>query len=91
MTRQCFMSMSVCKKNGEFIFVKYLLLVVVLIASCFVVTACNGHLSGVESGELRKRADRCATEMNMTQAEIQVCKNIERECQHREDAGQFDC
>jgi hypothetical protein len=71
--------------------VKYPLLVVALTVSCFVVTACNSHFSDVESGELRKRADRCATEMNMTQAEIQVCKNIQRECQRREDAGQFDC
>jgi hypothetical protein len=83
--------MTVYKKNGELIFVKYFLLVVALIASCFVITACNGHLSGVESGELHKRAYRCANEMNMTQAEIQVCKNIQRECQRREDAGQFDC
>ncbi|MFT7410135.1 MAG: hypothetical protein ACI9EX_000720 [Oleispira sp.] len=91
MTRQCFVSMTVCKKNGEFISVKYYLLVVALIASCFVVTACNSHLSGVESGELRQRAYRCDIETNLTQAEIQVCKNIQRECQRREDAGQFDC
>jgi hypothetical protein len=71
--------------------VKYLLLVVTLIASCLVITACNSHLSGIESGELRKRAYRCATEMNMTTAEIQVCRNIQRECQLREEAGQFDC
>lgn len=70
---------------------KYLLLVVVLIASCFVVTACNNSLSVTESSELRKRAYRCATEANMSSAEIQVCKNIQRECQRREDAGQFDC
>ncbi|MFT6114406.1 MAG: hypothetical protein ACI9MS_003606 [Glaciecola sp.] len=69
---------------------KYLL-VVTLIASCLVVIACNSNLSSIEGVELRERAYRCVTETNMTTAEIQVCRNIQRECQRREDAGQFDC
>jgi hypothetical protein len=55
------------------------------------VTACDSNLSTMEGGELRKRAYRCVIETNMTVAEIQICKNIQRECQRRQDTGQFDC
>jgi hypothetical protein len=71
--------------------VKYLLISAALFASCFMVTACDSNLSTMEGGELRKRAYRCVIETNMTVAEIQICKNIQRECQRRQDTGQFDC
>ncbi|MGK0249500.1 MAG: hypothetical protein ACI910_002246 [Oleispira sp.] len=70
---------------------KYLLLVVGLIASCVVVTSCGNSFSEIEGGELRKRAYRCVIETNITPADIQVCKNIQRECRRRQDEGQFDC
>jgi hypothetical protein len=82
--------MRICKKK-EFIFVKYILVTAALITSCFIVTACNNSLSSTESGELRKRAYECNAETNTSISGLQICKNIERECQRREKAGQFDC
>tara|TARA_R110001583_G_scaffold7467_1_gene36910 strand:- start:2232 stop:2444 length:213 start_codon:yes stop_codon:yes gene_type:complete len=67
------------------------LLTAALFASCFIVTACDSNLSRLDGSDLRERAYRCANEMNMTTAEIQVCKNIQRECQRRQDAGRFEC
>ena len=67
------------------------LLTVALLASYFTLTACDSNLSKLEGSALRERAYRCANEMNMTTAEIQVCKNIQRECQRRQNAGRFEC
>lgn len=66
-------------------------LVVAFFVSCFLVTACDSNLSSLEGAELRKRAYHCANETEMTTARIQICKNIQRECQRRQKAGRFDC
>ncbi len=66
-------------------------LAAVLSVVCLNLSACNSKLSSIEGGELRKRAYRCVTDTNLTAAEIQVCQNIQRECQRRQDNGQFDC
>lgn len=55
------------------------------------ITACDSSLSKVEGGELRKRAYRCVIGVDMTATDIQICNNIQRECQRRQKAGQFDC
>ncbi len=52
---------------------------------------CNSSLSSIEGNELRKRAYLCVVDTNLTAAEIQVCKNIQRECKRRQAEGQFDC
>ncbi len=54
-------------------------------------SACNGSYSKMEATELRERAYRCMNESDLTAPEIQVCKNILRECERREGEGQFDC
>lgn len=41
--------------------------------------------------ELRERAYECEMSVDLTAAEIQVCKNIMRECKRREAKGQYDC
>ena len=45
----------------------------------------------MEGGELRERAYLCLIATDQSTAEIQVCKNIQRECKRRQKAGQFDC
>ena len=75
----------------EFKFVKHILVTAALITSCFVATACNSSLSSTESGELRKRAYECNAETNTSISGLQICKNIQRECERRENEGQFDC
>jgi hypothetical protein len=57
----------------------------------FFITACDSNLSTSTGAELRKRAYRCATDANLTAADIQICSNIQRECKRRQDEGQFDC
>lgn len=69
---------------------KYLLTSLMTL-SLFAVEGCNSSLSGIEGSELRKRAYRCVVETDLTAAEIQVCKNIQRECKRRQAEGQFDC
>jgi hypothetical protein len=70
--------------------VKYLLTSLVAL-SLLAIEGCNSSLSGIEGSELRKRAYRCLIETDLTAAEIQVCKNIQRECKRRQSEGQFDC
>jgi hypothetical protein len=45
----------------------------------------------MEGAELRARAYRCVIAVDQTAAQLQICENIQRECQRRQDAGQFDC
>ncbi|MFT4765925.1 MAG: hypothetical protein ACI9OH_003039 [Oleispira sp.] len=71
--------------------VKYLLMMVALFASCFITTACDSNLSTIDGSELRKRAYQCVIEVKMTTADLQICQNVQRECQRRQQAGQFDC
>jgi hypothetical protein len=70
--------------------VKYLL-AAVLFTSCFITTACDSKLSAMEGGELRKRAYLGVIETNMSTVEIQICNNIQRECERRQGKGIFDC
>ncbi len=69
---------------------KYLLAITLLV-SCIILPACNSSLSSIEGAELRKRAYRCLNDTNLTAAELQVCKNIQRECKRRQVDGVFDC
>lgn len=69
---------------------KYLLSTMILLSS-LIMSACNGSLSNIEGGELRKRAYTCVIDTNLSAAEIQVCRNIQRECQRRQKVGIFDC
>lgn len=55
------------------------------------ITACDGGLSSIESSELRERAYKCEMSVDLSAAEIQVCKNILRECKRRQSKGQYDC
>ena len=63
----------------------------VLIMAVLSITACDGRFSTLEASELRKRAYQCELGVNLTAPEIQVCKNIQRECKRREAKGQYDC
>lgn len=67
------------------------LLALALAISCISISACNGSLSNIDGAELRKRAYQCVIEDDLTAAELQVCRNIQRECKKRQNAGQFDC
>lgn len=69
---------------------KYLL-TVVLSTLCLILSACNSSLSSIEGDELRKRAYECLIDTNLSTAEIQICKNIQRECKRRQESGTYDC
>jgi hypothetical protein len=63
----------------------------ILALSVFGVTACDSVLSSMEPSVLRERAYKCEMSVDLTAAEIQVCKNILRECKRRQSKGQYDC
>lgn len=66
---------------------KYLLLIAV-----FGLTGCgNTAMSQLSDKELRKRHAECRMSVNLSAAEIQVCNNIQRECQRRAQQGNFVC
>lgn len=55
-------------------------------------TGCfNNQYADIEDSELRRRAYRCVINSNPSTAEIQVCKNIRRECDRRREEGRFVC
>lgn len=62
-----------------------------LILAALSISACDGRFASLEASELRKRAYECEQGANLTAPEIQVCKNIMRECKKREANGQYDC
>lgn len=63
----------------------------IFVLSAFSLTACDSGLSSIAPSELRKRAYSCEMSVDLTAAEIQVCKNIKRECKRREKEGKYDC
>jgi hypothetical protein len=66
---------------------KYLALPLILL----LLSACTNELAKIENDELRKRAYRCLIATNQTPAEIQVCKNLHRECERRRNEGNYAC
>ncbi len=80
--------MRICKKKFRVFVVKKISL---LILAALSISACDGRFANLEASELRKRAYECEQGVNLTAPEIQVCKNIMRECKRREANGQYDC
>lgn len=70
---------------------KYLFICALSFVSLISLVGCENAFSKMEGAELRARAYRCVIAVDQTAAELQVCKNIQRECQRRQDAGRFDC
>ncbi len=70
---------------------KYLFICVASLLGLVSLSACESSFSDMEGGELRERAYLCLIATDQSTAEIQVCKNIQRECKRRQKAGQFDC
>lgn len=66
---------------------KHLLLLVVL----GLVGCSNDQFADISDKELRQRDYRCKMMANPSTAEIQVCKNIRRECERRAAAGNYAC
>jgi hypothetical protein len=52
---------------------------------------CGEGLGNIPDAELRQRHYRCQMATGLSQAEIQVCKNIKRECELRAKNGNFAC
>ncbi|UTW47143.1 hypothetical protein [Bacterioplanoides sp. SCSIO 12839] len=48
-------------------------------------------MSKLSDKELRKRHAQCRTGVNLSAPEIQVCKNIARECERRAEKGNWAC
>ena len=69
---------------------KYLLTASMLIA-CFTITACDSQMASMDKTELRKRFYHCENDSDLTAPELQVCKNIKRECQRRQKLGRYEC
>ena len=63
----------------------------ILVMSVLLVSACTNELAEIKDSELRSRAYRCVVEADQSTAEIQVCKNLERECERRREEGNFVC
>ncbi|MCD8521239.1 MAG: hypothetical protein LRY66_09695 [Saccharospirillaceae bacterium] len=61
-----------------------LLLVVVLLG-------CSDGMGSIPDSELRQRHYRCQMATGQSSAEIQVCKNIKRECEQRASDGNYAC
>lgn len=70
---------------------KYLLILNLTLLTVFSVSGCDSNFTQMDGAELRKRAYSCLVETSSTAAELQVCENIRRECERRQEAGQFDC
>ena len=67
-------------------------LTLISLAFCMFLTGCfNNQYADIEDSELRRRAYRCVINNNPSTAEIQVCKNIRRECDRRREEGRFVC
>lgn len=64
----------------------HLLLALLLLVGCG-----NGQFSSMSDKELRQRDYRCKMMANPSTAEIQVCKNIRRECKRRAESGNYAC
>lgn len=64
-----------------------------LLSAMVFLTGCdfNNAYAQIEDSELRRRAYRCVINQNPSTAEIQVCKNIRRECDRRRETGRFVC
>ena len=68
-------------------FVKYLFLLTIGL-----LTACNQTgMSHLDDRDLRHRHHQCRMAVDASPAEIQVCKNIKRECENRQDTGNYAC
>jgi len=67
--------------------VKYLL----CLAMFFLVACGNTGMSHLSDKELRKRNAKCRMSAGLSAPEIQVCKNIARECERRAKDGNYAC
>ncbi|WP_300428131.1 hypothetical protein [Thalassolituus sp.] len=60
-----------------------------------VVAGCNwgreSPLTNIKDAELRKQNYRCQMAGELSAAEIQICKNIRRECDKRASKGNYVC
>lgn len=65
----------------------HLLLIIVLLAGCNIANS----WSEVGERELRQRNHGCQMASTLTPAEIQVCKNIRRECDRRAKLEIYVC
>ncbi|MBL4796536.1 MAG: hypothetical protein JKY50_03905 [Oleispira sp.] len=70
---------------------KYLLICTTFYVCVASLVGCGNTFSEMEGVELRERSYHCLAEASSTAAELQVCENIRRECQRRQEAGEFDC
>jgi len=52
---------------------------------------CSEGLGSIPDSELRQRHYRCQMATGQSSAEIQVCKNIKRECEQRAKEGNYAC
>jgi len=48
-------------------------------------------MASMDKTELRKRFYHCENDSDLTAPELQVCKNIKRECQRRQKLGRYEC
>ena len=62
------------------------------IALATLLVACQpSNMVSVPDKELRQRNYKCAMASGLSPAEIQVCKNIRRECDERASKGNYVC
>lgn len=55
-------------------------------------TACdNTGMSHLSDKELRQRHAKCRMSIGLSAPEIQVCKNLKRECENRASDGNYAC
>jgi len=72
--------------------VKSLLLLCTLLPLVLLTSACtDSAMSQLSDKELRVRHAKCIMSADLSAAEIQVCKNIARECDRRAREGNWAC
>ncbi|WP_430462029.1 hypothetical protein ACQUQU_04370 [Thalassolituus sp. LLYu03] len=64
-----------------------LLPLVIMLSACSV----SDGLASIDDKELRRQHYVCQHSVNQTVAEIQVCKNVHRECEKRAASGNYVC
>lgn len=56
-----------------------------------VLVACSGHYESLDDRDLRQRHYQCQHATSLSAAELQICQNIQRECQRRARNGDYVC
>lgn len=62
-----------------------------LITSVILLAACDGKWQKLPDDQLAAKATECASIADPSSAMIQVCKNVNRECERRRENDNYTC